>query len=66
MIRHTGFIRKLPNNIATVTPGDGSFWDGYRTNPGAFASSGAVAKHAAAKGGWDANVWNSRAVTPRK
>ena len=59
VIRHTGFIRKLPSNAATVTPGDGSFWDGYRTNPGPFASPGAVAKHAAAKGGWDANVWNS-------
>jgi hypothetical protein len=56
---HTGFIRKLPNNAVTVTPGDGSFWDAYRTNPGVFASPGAVAKHAAAKGGWDANVWNS-------
>ena len=42
-----------------MTPGDGSFWDVYRTNPGVFASPGAVAKHAAAKGGWDANAWNS-------
>jgi len=56
---HTGFIRRLPNNPLTVTPGDGSFWDAYRSNPGAFASPSAVAKHAAAKGGWDANVWNS-------
>jgi hypothetical protein len=52
-------LKRRPDQIAAVTPGDGSFWDAYRQAPGDFASPNAAALHSAALGGWDPNVWNS-------
>ena len=52
-------LRRVPTGTAAVTPGDGTFWGTYETSPGEFASPGAIARHAAAPGGWDPLVWNS-------
>jgi hypothetical protein len=54
-------LRKVPSAPAAVTPGDGSFWDMLKTEPGALASGtpGAVAQHAAAPSGFSSLVWNS-------
>ncbi len=54
-----GTLRRVPSSTATITKGDGSFWDEYRQVPGDFASPSAVMLHHNAEGGWDANVWNS-------
>ena len=56
---HNGYIRRVPSSATTVTPGDGSFWDSYRSTPGDFATPGATGFHSAAKGGWNPNVWSS-------
>ena len=55
-------LRRVPTSPATVTPGDGSFWSVYAADPGAFASPGAAAMHAAAPGSWSALAWNSARI----
>jgi hypothetical protein len=52
-------LKRRPDQVATITPGDGSFWSEYQASPGPFASVNAAALHASALGGWDPNVWNS-------
>ena len=52
-------LKRRPDQVATITPGDGSFWSEYKASPGPFASPSAAALHAGALGGWDPNVWNS-------
>jgi hypothetical protein len=58
-------LKKLPADPADPTgtiraiPGPGSLWGVYMADPGARSSPGAAAQHAAAPGGWDADVWNS-------
>jgi hypothetical protein len=52
-------LRRVPTSPTAVTPGDGSFWGAYMTDPGAMASPGAAALHAAAPSGWDPLAWNS-------
>jgi len=54
---HNGNLRKVPTSPATVTPGDGSWWDVYRTNPGEFASN--PAGMTGLKAGWNPNFWLS-------
>src|SRR6185436_7004674 len=56
---HNGRLRRIPTSPSTVTPGDGSWWDVYRTNPGEFASPNAAVLLTTGKGGWDPNVWLS-------
>jgi hypothetical protein len=56
---HNGYLRRIPTNPATVTPGDGSWWDVYRTNPGEYASPNAASLLTNGKAGWDPNVWVS-------
>jgi hypothetical protein len=56
---HNGSLRRIPTSPTTVTPGDGSWWDVYRTNPGEFASPNASVLLTTGKGGWDPNVWLS-------
>ncbi|HTK32409.1 MAG TPA: FlgD immunoglobulin-like domain containing protein [Candidatus Saccharimonadaceae bacterium] len=52
-------LRKVPTGLATVTPGDGTFWGTYEVSPGEKAQSGAVAAHAGAPSGWNSLVWNA-------
>jgi hypothetical protein len=55
---HAGNLRRVPSNSATVTPGDGSWWDAYRTNSGAFSSNpnGPMLN---LKAGWNPDFWLS-------
>lgn len=46
--------------VFVSVPGDGSYWGTLMAAPGAFATPGAAALHAAAPGGWSRHVWNSR------
>jgi hypothetical protein len=52
-------LKRRPDQVATITVGDGSFWSEYKASPGPFASVNAAALHSSALGGWDPNVWNS-------
>jgi hypothetical protein len=54
---HNGNLRRVPTSAATVTVGDGSWWDVYRTNPGEFATN--PAGMTGLKAGWNPNFWLS-------
>jgi len=55
-------LRQLPTGLTAATSGDGSFWGSYMASPGLYASSGAVAAHAAAPSGWSSLVWNTARI----
>ena len=61
-------LRQVPSAAAAVTPGDGSFWDMLKTEPGSLASGSpsAVAQHAAAPSGFSSLVWNSARCDTQK
>ncbi len=53
-------LRKVPQNAAAASPGDGSFWGEYMLKPGEGAGTDfAKGNHA---GGWNVNTWNAARI----
>ena len=55
-------LRQVPTAVTAVTAGDGTWFGTYMSDPGTYASSGAVAQHAAAPSGWSSLVWNTARI----
>jgi hypothetical protein len=54
---HSGNLRRVPSNAATVTVNDGSWWDVLRRIPGEFSSNPAGMTNL--KAGWNTDFWIS-------